>query len=792
MKHLGYYAKLAFRNFFKNRQVSALNIFGLTVGLSVFLLLTSLVRQELSYDKFVPDADRVYRIITTAKVPGGKELVVPIMYGKAAMGLTERFPQLETVAILEQCYMPTITIKNGTKFTDLSLYYTDTSFLKIFPLHVIEGDIKQALSSPNGIAITESTAQKFFGTVAALNQPITYGNSNLTVMAVYKDFPKNSSLQMDGLISINTIPNKDSYFDNRGLSTPVYLKFKTKPDTSLLRVMGQEIWKLEAPKFAAMGVNGVHSFQPLLKIHLNSSNISYDNAANKSSKRTVGVIAAIALLLLIISILNYVNLMTAKATKRALEIGLRKLSGAKPHELLFQNIFDAILVTFVALVCSFAVAELLQSWVETRLNQYIGFSSFSAFSAAIFVILWFMVSILSGFYPAMVMNRFPILKTLKMGSQKVTPKGKFHSALVYIQLTISILLISSLMAVYAQNQYLSKKDLGFDFRDVVAVSTFDKPYTTLATIREELQKTPGIVMVSGAESIPGNQSTTQMARKESDPLESSILIQENRVMDGYLETMKIKVVEGRSFREGSAEDSSATIINEAAVHSLGLTNPIGSTILLNNKPIKIIGVCADYHSASLHDIIQPLMHTRKEKNFTFLVVQLAPDKHKEGLEAIKTTLKKLYPDEPFTISLLDSIMQKYYTKEQRYEKLIFISSLLAIAISLLGLYTLTVFTTSLRYREIGIRKTLGANPMQIVALLGLNTNKLVLLASLTAWPIAWYVLHSYLNNFAYHIGFPYLALILASLLVLALANITAGVNTFKAANSDPAKTLKDE
>jgi len=804
------YLKIAYRNLVKYKFISFINIFGLTVGLACCMLILTYILNELSYDKYQPNADRVYRVTRTFLNPETKavSLTLSTIAPPFAPLLKNDFGEIEDI---------TRTISNGTTpmkyeekmFNEDNVMFADDHFFNFFKADVVKGDPKRALSDPYTVMMTEEIAKKYFGNDEPMNKMIRINLGNyfdFKVTGVYKSFPSNTHFHPDIMLSFNTLndtliygaENLRTNWGNNSFFTYIRLPVQYDPKKLEARFPAfidkhvETGPKHKASEWTTLGL------QKLTDIHLRS-HTDYEAEENGDIKR-VYIFSAIALFILLIACINYMNLSTSRSTLRAKEIGIRKVAGAERKEIIFQFLSESILVSYISLVLAIALTWITLPWLNKISGQHLTTDILLRWQIIVpLLLIPFVVGIISGIYPALFMSSFQPIKVLK-GFLKAGGGISFRKALVTFQFAISIILIIATGIVFWQMRYMQNKILGFDKEHIVSL-----PYSTqlndrYETFRNELLTNSSIKNVGRSSRIPTGRLLDAMGtRMESSDTLAPVNVDIKYVAadHDFISTYGIKVIAGRGFSRDFSLDTSAFLINEAAAKILGFKNyddAVGKNFGYGNRRGKLIGVFNDFHFESLHQKITPLvlLVPRGANSYGRISIKISGANIPAALDRIESTWKNFLPDTPYQYTFLDENFTRLYEAEQRQKTILIIFASLAIFIACLGLFGLSAFAIMQRLKEIGIRKVLGADTSTIVALLSKDFLKLVAFAAIPAFVVSWYFMNKWLEDFAYRITMPWWMFLSAGILAAVIALVTISFQAIKAALTNPVKSLRTE
>lgn len=803
------YIKTAFRNLLKNKGFTAINILGLSLGLATCLLIVFYVFDELSYDKYNVNANRIYRINNEIKF-GGEEGASADAPAPTAAALKADFPEIEQVARFR--VTASNQVKKGTQnIQEDAMVYADPEIFQVFTLPMTSGDPKTALKDPHTVVITERTAEKYFNTTNAVGKVLTFNDTSLyKVTGVIKNIPSQSHFHFDFFISMPTLAEsrENAWFSNN-FKTYILLRpgadinaLKTKLPEFMHKHAGpqmQDILHLTFAKFEQNGNYYRFSLTPLSKIHL-YSNIKDEFEANGNIE-TVYIFTAIAVLILLIACVNFMNLSTARSANRAKEVGVRKVLGSARKYLIAQFLTESIIVTLAgAIIAVFTAWALLGvfndlSGKELAITPQILLWLFP--SLLVFVIV---IGCLAGSYPAIYLSSFEPIQVLKGKLAAGFKNSAFRNVLVVGQFVISIGLIIGTLVIYNQLKYIENKNIGFDREHVMSVWDTWTLGDKAKAFKQEVKQLAGVQSVS----LTGYLPTSNIENNSSvfkDPVldqKRGILTSTWFVDEGYIPTLGMKMVAGRNFSTQMATDSTAIIVNESAAKLLGFPDPLNQKLYVPQdnmakvmKPYHIVGVVKDFNFKSLRQNVTPLILFNGQDQGA-LNIRIKSADIKALINQVKAKWTSFSPNHEFNFAFLDKEFDKLYRTEQRTGQIAVAFTSLAIIIACLGLFGLAAYAAEQRTKEIGIRKVLGANVSNIVGMLSKDFIALVLIAILVAVPIAWYFMHKWLQGFAYHQNVQWWIIAVAGLGAVLIAFVTISFQSIKAALTNPVKSLRSE
>ena len=791
------YFKIAFRNILKNKVYSFINIAGLAIGLAGFILISILIKNELSFENFNKKADRIYRIVEIQNQKGIGNLNVAVTMGPLSKALKDYFPEIENSARIMP--VPSVFCKFGSEgYYEDGLAFADQSLFNIFSIPFIEGNPKSALNEPNSLVISQSIAKKYFNNEDPLGKTITVhsvlGASDFTVSGVVKDYPENSHISFTMLGSLKFLENSLPWLKSWGTnSLGTYILFNKGVNYKDVESKFPAFLTSVLPKDSQSGLKMY--LQSLKDIHLYSSNITYQTyRKSESSISSVYIFSVIAMFILLIACINFMNLATARSTKRIKEIGMRKVLGSSREKLIYQFLGEAVLISFIAFILSILLVEITLPLFKDIFNGRILFTYTGSLTFLLQLAgLTFLVGIISGSYPALFLSKFEPAQSLK-GSLPLKARGSsLRKMLVVVQFSIAIALMICTGIVSQQMSFIRNKNLGFNKEHVIYLPIRSKDMQDkISILKTELMKNSNIINTAAGAGLSGASGSEGEVTVAGTNGQKKLMMRYSYVDPDYIKTMQMKIVEGRNFSSLRSTDSTAAvIINEAAVKKFGWKNPIGKQF--EDKPVKtVIGVVKDYNFFDLHSAIGPLIMSIQPDRFNFLFVRIKSDNIQSTINFIKNTWQSVVPGRPFDYSFLDKYFDEIYRDDQQTGKMFGFFSSLAIFIACLGLFGLASFTVEQRTKEIGVRKVLGASVSGVVLLLSKDFLKLVIAASLIASPVSYYLMTNWLQDFAYKTIISPFIFILVGLIAFGIAFITISFQAIRAATANPVKSLRYE
>ncbi len=798
------------RNLLRQKGSSLINIIGLSIGLATGLIIFLFVFHEINYDNFHKNGNNIYKIYQHSMVngEGSMDAFTPV---PMAATLISDYPEvLNAVRMYQSDNI--FTIADQRVFNIKHALFVDSSFFNVFSFNLLYGDRTSVLSEPRSVVLTESVARKIFEKQDPIDRMIRLENDTgyFRVTGICLDPPENSHFTYEMLISMDAFWDYNSNFWLRNnLNTYVLLqdgfpfqKLEEKFPEMIKKYIGpqfQQVLGFSMQDFNSKGNYLEYKLQPISDIHLNTS-INH-GLKPSGNRKYLYIFSLIGIFILLIAGINFINLSTARSATRACEIGLRKVFGSSRKKLIWQFLSESLLVSLFSLVVALGVVGIFLPYFNKMTDLSL---SISELNIPVLITLLLcsvvIIGIIAGFYPAFFLSSFNTTSVLK-GKLRTGSKGRtLRRILVIIQFFCAIVILSCTLVIYQQLKFVQIKDLGFDKKNVLVIGRSNALNKHLSTFMEELKKDPGIVDVTNSNGIPGFPIGDDAYIVEGRNRSETYVLQTSWVDYSYINTLKMKIIDGRNFSQDFGSDSMAVIVNEAAVKKLELNNPFGTRLMRpdqngNYTYYSVVGVVKDFNFQSLHKAVQPfLMFIKRDKaNWGgYVSIRLSDGDKTKSIQLIENTWKKYSNDRPLEYSFLDEDLKNLYEEETRTSSLSMTFTLLAIFIACLGLLGLISYTTAQRTKEIGVRKIMGATVRSIVVLLSSETLKLIIISSLLAWPVAWIFLNHWLTGFAYRIELNPIIFVLASLIILSLSLVTLGFHISFAATRNPVDALRYE
>ena len=796
------------RSFKRQRAYIIINILGLSIGIACSLLIALFVLNEASYDKYNVKKDRIVRMVLNGKI-GGQEITGA--YSPAIMGPTmaREFPEVEDFLRMD-AIGPTVIEYNNQTFTEEQLIQADSSFFNFFTIPVLKGDPKSLLNSKRKIALSESSARKIFGNQNPIDKAIKVGTdtSRYTVTGVYADIPGNSHFEANMIIS---------YMTSQGSENPVWMNnnivtyLLLKPNTSnvsvdqkipdlLIKYVGPEIQRLmgiSIKDFAAQGNKYRFFTQKLTSIHLDPGIQQQFKAS--SDPKYLNIFGSIAILIVLIAAINFMNLSTAQASKRAKEVGIKKIGGSTRGMLITQFLSESIILSLIALILALIMIKVSLPYFNNLLGTKLILNLFSTwYIIPVLILFSIFVGFLSGSYPAFFLSSFNPYEVLKGSVKNSMKNGKLRRVLVVFQFAVSILLIVGTLVMYRQIKYMLNKDVGFNKEQLVVINRAAALGPKMKSFKDAVKGITGVVNIASSTAVPGRNNNNNGYGIEGRK-DESFLLMTNHVDYNYLATYGMTLSSGRSFDESFTTDKDACLINESAVKNFSITKPENTVFVEPGEPSKakhlaVIGVVKNFNFESLRNPISPYMLKFQDENnlWGYLTVRLSGQDYSKTISQIEGKWKEFVPNSPLSYYFVDADFEQMYIQEKQNAQMAVIFSILAIFIASLGLFGLTSYTVEQRTKEIGVRKAMVSSVSAIYVVMSQEVIILISISALLAWPLIYYIGSRWLQNFYYKIDLGIFSFIAGLTIALGIAILTISYRILMAAKMNPAKSLKCE
>lgn len=779
------YVLIAFRNFFRKRVFSLINILGLAIGISCSILIFLWVTHELSYDRFFDNYDNLYMVVEEQHYEGGEVFPVTATPGPLAPALTEKVPEVKAAVRFQNVYQKVMFRNDNVFFNEDKLAVADSNFFQLFSYKFVEGSPETALKKSHSMVLTQELARRYFGDKPALSKTLTLDNLTEYEITGVIEIPNNTNLDFQALIPY---PRLKDFWDgvdltswgNNSLRTFVLLK----PGTQL-EALNQKI-KSFIKDHHEGSVTDIYLWH-WSNIHLYSIRGSGGNIVY------VRIFILIALFVLLIACINFMNLSTARSANRAREVGIRKVVGAQRRQLIVQFFAESLLLTLIAFFIAFVVVEILLPVFNNLSGKELSMDYTNPYFWLGLLAIALFTGLLSGSYPALYLSRFRPVRVLKSGGKSGKDGALFRKILVIVQFSLAIILISGTIIIFKQLNFIQNRNLGFNKENLLMVQIpreFDKRYNTL---RSQLQNQSDVLGISAASTYPSSigNSTWSVGWPGKDE-ETKILFHNLYVDFGFAQTMGLKIVEGRAFDPSFSTDSAAVLINQEAKRRIGVEDIVGQNIDYHGYDLKVIGIVENFNFKHFSHSIEPLIMVPRKDFCQIMLIRLAGKNTKATIDKIEQAWLKISPKFPFEYQFFDQQFDQLYRSEMRMGKLFNYFTWLAIFISALGLFGLASFMTEQRRKEIAIRKVLGATVSSVWYMLVKEFVKWVALSFVIAVPLAYWGMNSWLADFAYRTQISWWAFAVAGILAMLIAVLTVSYQSLKAAHTNPSNALKYE
>jgi putative ABC transport system permease protein len=786
------YLKVAFRNLLRQKAFSFINIFGLALGITCTALIGMWVNDELSYDRFHDGYQNIYRI--TATLPELK-VHAAVSSTPLAQAFQNEIPEVEQAVRISSFRRDLIQV-GDVKLEEKNLIYADSNFFRVFTFPFLKGDKDKALDNPEGIVITEEMAMKYFGTIDVLDKTLRKNNKDdFTVTGVIANIPAHSHLRFDFVQPMRFLARterdlRDNTWDNFNYYTYVRLNEKVSHSKEAIASIENKMQGIYKKNEEVLKVGFI--LQPLADIHLHSKFLA--DIAGHGNAQNVYIFMIVAVFILVVACLNFMNLATARAARRAKEVGLRKVVGAVRPHLMGQFLAESLVVALLSLVLALLIIYIVLPYFNTLggKNLILDFTNLKIILGLLGITV--LTGLLAGSYPAIYLSGFMPAKVLKGNVTGGSAGSLFRNTMVVIQFAVSISLIVGTGIVYRQLNYIQELNLGYDKENLLYVPMTGEMWSKYDALRTQLGNNRLTSQYAFVSDLPTQPSGATIGVNwpgkdpDSQPLFYNFAIDEN-----FEEVFKVTLLDGTGFSEDVKGDSSKVIVNETALKTMDmkLESAVGSKMTIWGTERTIIAVVKDFNFRPVQEAIGPMFLYRNTWGGN-AIVRTLPGETESTIKALQQVCKEINPSYPFNYSFLDQDLDNLYKAEQRLGSLFNVFAVLAIVISCLGLYGLSAYLAERRTRELGIRKVLGASGFQLVYLLSATFTRPVLIATAIAVPLAWYGMNEWLKGFAYHISIDWTIFVIAFVLALVIAWLTVSFESIKAASSNPVNSLRAE
>ncbi len=794
------YFKTAWKNLLRNKVYSFINITGLSIGLACCMLIILYNKDEVSFDRFHNNATTIYRITSESIQPDGKvenkNGITGMMPGPA---FKSKIPEVKEFIRLQREQLP---VKVGTEIFEQEATYVDENFFSIFSFPLKEGNKNDVMKDMYSVVLNEEVAKKFFGTAEAMGKVIELPTGdkgtfqNFKVAGIVPKSPQNSSIKIQMLLPMK-LNLREGRADNQWINFYLNTFVVLQPGADIKKVEAKfkKVYEADAADQIREGkekYNITETFryglQPLLDIHLSTDYTAQNGLTDASNPIYSKILSGIALFMLLIACINFVNLTVARSLKRAKEIGVRKVIGGERKQLIAQFLGESFIMSFFSFVLAIALVMLVLPLFNTLSNKALSFSYLLDLKLITgYIVLFILTSLLAGFYPAIVLSGFNPVQTL-YNRMPLSGKNYLSKSLVVLQFSLTTFLIIATITIYSQFNYLTQFELGYNDKNLVLVNTDRMKMDKVNLFRSELIKHPSVQSVA----VRQRGQWETIAKADGQQIDFDLEVADS----SFFSVLEIPIVQGRNFSAAFTTDSiQSVLVNEAFMKKAGWKD-------LNNRQVdffydsikyNVVGVVKDYHYASLMQEIKPQLFIMHPKySYGQLLIKIKPEQSSATLKHIEKVFKTQQPFQPYQYEFKDATNAKQYAAEEKWKQIIFAAALLTIFISCIGLFGLATLAAEKRTKEIGIRKVLGATVTNIATTLSNSFVKLVLLATVLAFPAAWYVMKQWLQNYPYRIEMGIWVFAFAGILVLTIAICTVGFQAIRAAVANPVKSLRTE
>jgi putative ABC transport system permease protein len=795
------YLKVAVRNLLKHKGYAFINILGLAVGIAASVLIFLYITFEMSYDKFHEKANRTYRITADWSNKGDSrihQLGTPFILAKT---IREKYPQVEAITQLSGPVGDVIVRYKDTAFKETEAFCAEPSFFDVFSFPLLKGNPETSLRDPNMLVMTQSLAKKYFGDEDPMGKTIEIQASGeqlfFKVTGLMEDIPQNSHFQFDMLISMKTVYPKPSM----GWTWNNYTTYVTLQKGVTQSLMEEKLVEIDKVHFrgGAEHIPWIWTLEPITWIHLHSDLVT-GNQPN-GSMAYIRLFTIVAILILLIAGINFVNLSTARSTRRAKEVGLRKVVGSLRRQLIQQFLGESVLMSLMALIFAVILIQAVLPYYQNLTGKTLALSYFgNPFVIPGLLGLALGVGILAGLYPAFFLSSFKLTQVLKGSPLASRGRGALflRNGLVVFQFAMSVLLIIGALVIFRQLEYIKNQRLGFDKEHVVVIHNADSLGGQLEAYKERLKRESDVLGVTAVRSVPGRGTPNWGIGVEGIELERPLNMNFMTCDQDFADVLNIKMLEGRFMSRDFPSDVNAVVINKKAAEYFGIENPVGKKLRIwwTEKDLTIIGIIDNFHFESLHRNVRSMGYLLPEAidstQKPYLLVKISSQVTSDVLSNLRKTWQSMSAGLPFEFTFLDEKVNNLYQNDNRAGRIVTLFSCLAIFVSCLGLFGLAAFVAEQRTKEIGVRKVLGASLSNIIWLLTGQFVRWVIVANLIAWPVGYFIMNQWLQGFAFRASLSIWIFLASGLAALTIAALTVSSQVIKAALANPAESLKYE
>ena len=768
------------------------------------------IQNELSYDRFNKNADRIFRINTDLKF-GATELAIPVCSDMMGPLLKQDYPQVEEYTRIYNFGGKKMVRKGNNFYTEQKIAFVDSTFFKVFTFQVLFGKTDKILNEPNTVVITETIAQKYFNTADAVGRYIETDDNGRTlykVTAVIKDMPENSHFKFDFLFPMQNLNYDWGNFVSSNFHTYLLLKegvnykefeknFSIYNDKYVFPYAKKHIQVNSKEEFEKAGNKIEYSLIPITDIHLYSKRSQ--EMSPTGNIQYVYIFSAVALFILLIACINFMNLTTARSANRAREVGIRKVLGTERKSLIYQFLTESTLTSFIAVILAVVIVYHVLTFFNNISGKELHANNLFSSSILYFMILLpIIIGLMAGSYPSFFLSRFSPVEIIKGKLSKGSKGGRLRSVLVVFQFASSIILITGTIIIYNQLNFIQNKNLGYQKDQVLIVDDVYNLGKNIDAFKNEMLKINGVTSgtISGFLPVPSARNFSAFYNKAEMVSESGFTMQRWKIDYDYFKTLGIKLIKGRNFSPGFGTDSLSIIINETAARQLGYKNPLNEKLFTwvgggRLVSYNIIGVVKDFHFESFHQDIGPLCFVH-ENNYDLAAFKINAVQSQNILKEAEVIWKQMASGMPFSFRFMDDSFNEFYKAEKQVGIIALSFSILAILVACLGLFGLATFLAEQKTKEIGVRKVLGASILSILLMLSKEFLKWIVIANIIAWPVAYYLMHKWLQEFAYKVEIGWWIFGLSGVIAIIIALLTVSIQAVKAATANPVESLRYE
>jgi putative ABC transport system permease protein len=797
-------SKHGFRVLNRQKGYLAINVIGLSIGIACSVIIALFIIHELKFDQFNTKIDRIYRLEVSGII-GDRELKYAVTSSPVGPTMLREIPEVEDFVRLNSIGEPTIKYQDK-KYTEKNIFEADSSFFNIFSINLVKGNAKTALKETHTLVISQSAANKFFGTEDPMDKMIQVGRDKVLykITGVMEDMPETSHITANIITSFVTNPaSADNNWGNSNFATYILLKPNTNPRQVESKMPALLMKYMSEMAFSSLGIS-IEEFitkykysvtlQPLKTLHFTPDIIQITVSKPASNPKYLYIFGSVAILIIVIAVINYMNLSTAQASQRAKEVGIKKVSGSSKRMLVSQFLAESILLSFISLIIAIIIIENTLPYFSNLLENRLHLNLFTNwYTIPALVVLSLTVGLLAGSYPAFFLSSFSPSVVLKGKLSNSMKHGRLRSVLVILQFSISIMLIAGTVIMVRQIRYMMHSDLGFNKEQLLVIPHAEAMNDHVRAFKEAMLKIPEVSRFSASTDVPAhNESgrTYVVEGRKGDAME----FRNNYVDYDFFDTYGIKLSSGRLFHESFGSEDKSCILNESAVKQQNLTNPLATRLVDNYEKLSVIGVVKDFNFESLQTRINPYIFRFKgdSNNYGYFSLRLTASASSKTIRQIEKVWDDFVTDDPFQYFFMDEEFARKYNEERQNAQLSVIFSILAIIIASLGLFGLTSFTIEQRTKEIGIRKTMGSSMTGIFYIITREFILLIIISTLISWPLIYFVAKNWLQNYYYRITLSAIDFLPGFIISLIITLLTISYKTYRTAKMNPVDALRYE